>query len=151
MSRSTMFVILAVVTIAWLLQTYYAYKQVRHIQKTYKELFYRYRDGYYIGFGEARKNLLKKGCVVILVSDDVGQIVEAHQMSGRSVFERMKACPDLIGENIRRYNNPDCISKKRLKVKKTEAPSRLEEAVQLASTRLYAYMEKAKGSVEIAG
>lgn len=86
--------------LAWFIQSFFAFKQAKHIQKVYKELTNRYKGKYCIGFGQARARFIGRGCMVMIVADYNMQVKDSMILKGVSVFGRMKSYKQLIGKNL---------------------------------------------------
>ncbi len=72
-----------------------SYRQMEH----FKKIILKYRDRGVMGLG-VKKSKFGCGRVVILVSDDNGNISIAKMMSGISVFARFREKEELHGKNV---------------------------------------------------
>lgn len=93
------FVILAAL---WGIQGFFAYCQVKDVQKNYKEIYNAYINcakKYFFGMGNV-KGYISKGCIIFIVADLNGNIVHSRILDGRSVFDRFRIYDDIIGKNI---------------------------------------------------
>ncbi|VBB07340.1 glucitol operon activator [Lucifera butyrica] len=80
---------------AYVIQSLMAYLQMAHFKKIVREL----RAKGIVGIG-AKKRKLMAGNIVILVSDQSGDIVEAWTMRGVSVFARFKKIENIRGLSL---------------------------------------------------
>lgn len=81
--------------LSWILQGILTYFQI----KNYNERVAVLGKNGYLGVGRIKKKL-GKGRILLLVSDKYGQIIEAEEMKGFSVFTRFKKKEELIGYKI---------------------------------------------------
>ena len=85
--------------LAWVLQTIFATFQVGSYRKRMAELIRRGKDGY-LGTGTSA-GWFSAGIVMLIVTDASGIVTRAERMKGRTVFARLRALPELVGEDIR--------------------------------------------------
>lgn len=91
------FFILLFIT-AWITQIFFTYRQNKHYGQTVREMSSRYDSGY-LGVGVVKKRL-GIGSVVILVADVKGEVVNAEELTGVTVFSRFKKTSELVGRTI---------------------------------------------------
>lgn len=82
----------------WLLQVVFTYFQNRHYGQTIHEMSMSHSPGY-LGVGVVKQRF-GTGCVMILVSDLSGKIVQAKELTGVTVFSRFRPVSDLIGKSV---------------------------------------------------
>lgn len=82
----------------WLLQVVFTYFQNKHYGQTVREMSMSHSPGY-LGVGVVKKRF-GTGCVMILVSDLSGKIVQAKELTGVTVFSRFRPVSDLIGKRV---------------------------------------------------
>lgn len=79
--------------------------QVRHYREFLKSIRSQPHAGRIFATGIG-KSWIGRGCVVGVMTDHDGYIVDAYRMSGRSVFARFHPWPDILGRNIAEWAYP---------------------------------------------
>lgn len=93
---------LLIFTIALMIQNVLSFKQQHLIQKEIITTKQKYSDkDYCISIWLERGNLLKPGCLVILVSDKNGVIVDLKVLFGRMILAKFVKMENLIFKNLR--------------------------------------------------
>ncbi|TYP56780.1 transcriptional regulator GutM [Thermosediminibacter litoriperuensis] len=84
--------ILAIIGLMWILQGVLTYFQIKNLQGKIKEL----KKVGRVGIGSA-KGRITPGNIVLIAADETGKILEAHRMSGMTVFARFKELEEMKG------------------------------------------------------
>lgn len=146
--RLTMAVIFGGMIIAWLLQGFFAFRQAKNIQKTYKDLTDRYAKDYCIGFGQAKGRFFGKGCILLVVADQNMIVKDAVKLAGVSVLSRMKQSSSLIGRDLslavsgEEFLREGDQRKKRCITKRDKRKTSEEKAISLAAKHIYDYIDQ---------
>ena len=85
----------AVVIVAYILQIIFGLKQLKHFNTTYSELRKKGR----VAIGR-RSGKIKAGTIVMFAVDRKGMILDAKRMQGVTVVARFKSMPSYIGQDI---------------------------------------------------
>lgn len=94
--QSVIFIFLVFIAL-WGAQFILTHYQLKNYYKTIAEMSR--RDSGYLGVGVSKKRF-GKGVVIILVSDNEDNVIDAKIMSGVTVFTRFEKYSELIGEKI---------------------------------------------------
>lgn len=103
----------------WILQGVLTYFQVKNYRTRSTEL--RKKGDVYTGKAKGR---LREGCIVMLVVEKDGTIIDAEEMRGITVFSKFKTIKSIIGKSI--YNKDDLLNSLRYKQQKRALESALE-------------------------
>lgn len=87
--------LMVIFVISWILQGVLTYFQIRN----YKDRMSTLGKVGYLGIGRMKKKL-GRGRILLLVSNEYGEIIKAEEMRGVSVFTRFKEKDELIGYKI---------------------------------------------------
>ncbi len=90
---------------AWLASWGLTTVQVRHYQQLIRTVRSQSRPGQTFGTGIG-KSWLRAGCVVGVITDQGGRILNAYRMTGWSVFARFRPWPDFVGHDIGEWAYP---------------------------------------------
>lgn len=82
----------------WLLQILLSYLQLKHYNKTIREMSQGKSSGY-LGVG-VDKRKFGVGSVIIIVCDNEGVVIESKYLKGVTVFQRFKENKDIIHQHI---------------------------------------------------
>jgi len=86
---------MVIFVISWILQGVLTYFQIRN----YKDRMSILGKVGYLGVGRMKKKL-GRGRILLLVSNESGEVIKAEEMRGISVFTRFKEKNELIGYKI---------------------------------------------------
>ncbi|WP_290768968.1 transcriptional regulator GutM [Halanaerobium sp.] len=86
---------MVIFVISWILQGVLTYFQIRN----YKDRMSTLGKVGYLGVGRMKKKL-GRGRILLLVSNESGEVIKAEEMRGISVFTRFKEKNELIGYKI---------------------------------------------------
>lgn len=81
----------------WAIQLILTFIQMKHYRKTVAELAGKYSG--FLGVGVAKKRF-GISSIVILVTNFKGDVIDAREMTGVTVFQRFKPVQSWIGEKI---------------------------------------------------
>lgn len=98
-----MLLLIVLLIILWVSQFILARQQYRHFHRTITNMK-RIHGEKNLGVGVKRKKV-GKGSVFIIATDLTGNIVEAKEMTGVSIFTRFKPTGELVGCHIDDYFN----------------------------------------------
>ena len=146
--KLTMAIVFGGIVIAWLLQGFFAFRQARNIQKTYKDLTDRYARDYCIGFGQAKGRFFGKGCILLVVADKNMIVKDAVKLAGVSVLSRMKQNRSLIGRDLSLAVGREHLlqegdqQKRRFKRNRDQGKTSEEKAINLAAKNIYDYISQ---------
>jgi len=87
--------LMVIFVISWILQGVLTYFQIRN----YKDRMSILGKVGYLGVGRMKKKL-GRGRILLLVSNESGEVIKAEEMRGISVFTRFKEKNELIGYKI---------------------------------------------------
>ncbi|WP_019120820.1 transcriptional regulator GutM [Brevibacillus massiliensis] len=90
-------VFIAIFAALWVLQIGLTVVQSNHFKQQFHEL--RQQVSGFLGVGVSKKRF-GTGAVVILVTDEHGQVTRCRQMAGVSVFARFREVSGLIGKSL---------------------------------------------------
>lgn len=88
----SIYILGAVVIVAYILQIIFGLKQLKHFNTTYSELRKKGR----VAIGR-RSGKIKAGTIVMFAVDRKGMILDAKRMQGVTVVARFKSMPSYIG------------------------------------------------------
>ena len=91
----SIYILGAVVIVAYILQIIFGLKQLKHFNTTYSELRKKGR----VAIGR-RSGKIKAGTIVMFAVDRKGMILDAKRMQGVTVVARFKPMPSYIGQDI---------------------------------------------------
>ena len=91
----SIYILGAVVIVAYILQIIFGLKQLKHFNTTYSELRKKGR----VAIGR-RSGKIKAGTFVMFAVDRKGMILDAKRMQGVTVVARFKSMPSYIGQDI---------------------------------------------------
>ena len=91
----SIYILGAVVIVAYILQIIFGLKQLKHFNTTYSELRKKGR----VAIGR-RSGKIKAGTIVMFAVDRKGMILDAKRMHGVTVVARFKSMPSYIGQDI---------------------------------------------------
>ena len=91
----SIYILGAVVIVAYILQIIFGLKQLKHFNTTYSELRKKGR----VAIGR-RSGKIKAGTIVMFAVDRKGMILDAKRMQGVTVVARFKSMPSYIGQDI---------------------------------------------------
>ena len=91
----SIYILGAVVIVAYILQIIFGLKQLKHFNTTYSELRKKGR----VAIGR-RSGKIKAGTIVMFAVDRKGMILDAKRMQGVTVVARFKTMPSYIGQDI---------------------------------------------------
>ena len=91
----SIYILGAVVIVAYILQIIFGLKQLKHFNTTYSELRKKGR----VAIGR-RSGKIKAGTIVMFAVNRKGMILDANRMQGVTVVARFKSMPSYIGQDI---------------------------------------------------
>ena len=91
----SIYILGAVVIVAYILQIIFGLKQLKYFNTTYSELRKKGR----VAIGR-RSGKIKAGTIVMFAVDRKGMILDAKRMQGVTVVARFKSMPSYIGQDI---------------------------------------------------
>ncbi|HFI0038113.1 TPA: transcriptional regulator GutM [Streptococcus suis] len=91
----SIYILGAVVIVAYILQIIFGLKQLKHFNTTYSELRKKGR----VAIGR-RAGKIKAGTIVMFAVDKSGKVLDARRMQGVTVVARFKSMPSYIGQDI---------------------------------------------------
>ena len=91
----SIYILGAVVILAYILQIIFGLKQLKHFNTNYSELRKKGR----VAIGR-RAGKIKAGTIVMFAVDQSGKVLDARRMQGVTVAARFKTMPDYIGQDI---------------------------------------------------
>ncbi|HEL2383013.1 TPA: transcriptional regulator GutM [Streptococcus suis] len=95
----SIYILGAVVILAYILQIIFGLKQLKHFNTTYSELRKKGR----VAIGR-RAGKIKAGTIVMFAVDQSGKVLDARRMQGVTVAARFKTMPDYIGQDIHYFD-----------------------------------------------
>jgi glucitol operon activator protein len=104
--------VIVLIGLAWLTQSFFGYRQVRHFNNRFREL----RKMGRVAIGRLTGKF-RAGTVVLIAIDRRNMILHAERMQGVTVFSRLKPLPGLEGKNLLQLNEEDLSHYDRLTVK----------------------------------
>ena len=107
----SIYILGAVVIVAYILQIIFGLKQLKHFNTTYSELRKKGR----VAIGR-RSGKIKAGTIVMFAVDRKGMILDAKRMQGVTVVARFKSMPSYIGQDIHYLDTYNPVVKKENKL-----------------------------------
>lgn len=100
--------ILSLVFVLYIAQCFFVHLQMKHFKSTVKN----FMNKGYVGIG-VKKGKISAGKVIVLVSDNRGQIIEAKQMKGITLLARFKRINCWEGINYKILRQKILLKKKK--------------------------------------
>ncbi|HEL1959961.1 TPA: transcriptional regulator GutM [Streptococcus suis] len=110
----SIYILGAVVILAYILQIIFGLKQLKHFNTTYSELRKKGR----VAIGR-RAGKIKAGTIVMFAVDQSGKVLDARRMQGVTVAARFKTMPDYIGQDIHYFDTYNPLIRKENKLLQT--------------------------------
>ncbi|HFI0480606.1 TPA: transcriptional regulator GutM [Streptococcus suis] len=110
----SIYILGAVVILAYILQIIFGLKQLKHFNTTYSELRKKGR----VAIGR-RAGKIKAGTIVMFAVDQSGKVLDARRMQGVTVVARFKTMPDYIGQDIHYFDTYNPLIRKENKLLQT--------------------------------
>ncbi len=107
----SIYILGAVVIVAYILQIIFGMKQLKHFNTTYSELRKKGR----VAIGR-RSGKIKAGTIVMFAVDKSGKVLDARRMQGVTVAARFKTMPDYIGQDIHYFDTYNPLIRKENKL-----------------------------------
>ena len=107
----SIYILGAVVIVAYILQIIFGLKQLKHFNTTYSELRKKGR----VAIGR-RSGKIKAGTIVMFAVDRKGMILDAKRMQGVTVVARFKSMPSYIGQDIHYFDTYNPLIRKENKL-----------------------------------
>ena len=107
----SIYILGAVVILAYILQIIFGLKQLKHFNTTYSELRKKGR----VAIGR-RAGKIKAGTIVMFAEDQTGKVLDARRMQGVTVAARFKTMPDYIGQDIHYFDTYNPLIRKENKL-----------------------------------
>ncbi|HEM3518938.1 TPA: transcriptional regulator GutM [Streptococcus suis] len=107
----SIYILGAVVIVAYILQIIFGLKQLKHFNTTYSELRKKGR----VAIGR-RAGKIKAGTIVMFAVDKSGKVLDARRMQGVTVAARFKTMPDYIGQDIHYFDTYNPLIRKENKL-----------------------------------
>lgn len=107
----SIYILGAVVIVAYILQIIFGLKQLKHFNTTYSELRKKGR----VAIGR-RAGKIKAGTIVMFAVDQSGKVLDARRMQGVTVAARFKTMPDYIGQDIHYFDTYNPLIRKENKL-----------------------------------
>ncbi|HEL9645545.1 transcriptional regulator GutM [Streptococcus suis] len=107
----SIYILGAVVIVAYILQIVFGLKQLKHFNTTYSELRKKGR----VAIGR-RAGKIKAGTIVMFAVDKSGKVLDARRMQGVTVAARFKTMPDYIGQDIHYFDTYNPLIRKENKL-----------------------------------
>ncbi|HFI0149282.1 TPA: transcriptional regulator GutM [Streptococcus suis] len=107
----SIYILGAVVILAYILQIVFGLKQLKHFNTTYSELRKKGR----VAIGR-RAGKIKAGTIVMFAVDKSGKVLDARRMQGVTVAARFKTMPDYIGQDIHYFDTYNPLIRKENKL-----------------------------------
>ena len=107
----SIYILGAVVIVAYILQIIFGLKQLKHFNTTYSELRKKGR----VAIGR-RSGKIKAGTIVMFAVDRKGKVLDARRMQGVTVAARFKTMPDYIGQDIHYFDTYNPLIRKENKL-----------------------------------
>ncbi|MBY5004942.1 transcriptional regulator GutM [Streptococcus suis] len=107
----SIYILGAVVILAYILQIIFGLKQLKHFNTTYSELRKKGR----VAIGR-RAGKIKAGTIVMFAVDKSGKVLDARRMQGVTVAARFKTMPDYIGQDIHYFDTYNPLIRKENKL-----------------------------------
>lgn len=110
----TVYILGAVVIVAYLCQIILGLRQIKHFNQTYSEMKKLGR----VAIGR-RSGRIKAGTIVLFAIDKKGQVLDARRMQGITVAARFKQMPDYIGQDLHYLDSYNPLVRKENKLLQT--------------------------------
>lgn len=107
----SIYILGAVVILAYILQIIFGLKQLKHFNTAYSELRKKGR----VAIGR-RAGKIKAGTIVMFAVDKSGKVLDARRMQGVTVAARFKTMPDYIGQDIHYFDTYNPLIRKENKL-----------------------------------
>lgn len=107
----SIYILGAIVIVAYILQIVFGLKQLKHFNTTYSELRKKGR----VAIGR-RAGKIKAGTIVMFAVDKSGKVLDARRMQGVTVAARFKTMPDYIGRDIHYFDTYNPLIRKENKL-----------------------------------
>lgn len=107
----SIYILGAVVILAYILQIILGLRQLKHFNTTYSELRKKGR----VAIGR-RAGKIKAGTIVMFAVDKSGKVLDARRMQGVTVAARFKTMPDYIGQDIHYFDTYNPLIRKENKL-----------------------------------
>ncbi|HEL1639969.1 TPA: transcriptional regulator GutM [Streptococcus suis] len=107
----SIYILGAIVIVAYILQIVFGLKQLKHFNTTYSELRKKGR----VAIGR-RAGKIKAGTIVMFAVDKSGKVLDARRMQGVTVAARFKTMPDYIGQDIHYFDTYNPLIRKENKL-----------------------------------
>ena len=107
----SIYILGAVVIVAYILQIIFGLRQLKHFNTTYSELRKKGR----VAIGR-RAGKIKAGTIVMFAVDQSGKVLDARRMQGVTVAARFKTMPDYIGQDIHYFDTYNPLIRKENKL-----------------------------------
>ena len=107
----SIYILGAVVILAYILQIIFGLKQLKHFNTNYSELRKKGR----VAIGR-RAGKIKAGTIVMFAVDQSGKVLDARRMQGVTVAARFKTMPDYIGQDIHYFDTYNPLIRKENKL-----------------------------------
>ena len=107
----SIYILAAVVILAYILQIIFGLRQLKHFNTTYSELRKKGR----VAIGR-RAGKIKAGTIVMFAVDQSGKVLDARRMQGVTVAARFKTMPDYIGQDIHYFDTYNPLIRKENKL-----------------------------------
>lgn len=107
----SIYILGAVVIVAYILQIIFGLKQLKHFNTTYSELRKKGR----VAIGR-RAGKIKAGTIVMFAVDKSGKVLDARRMQGVTVAARFKTMSDYIGHDIHYFDTYNPLIRKENKL-----------------------------------
>ncbi len=107
----SIYILGAVVILAYILQIIFGLRQLKHFNTTYSELRKKGR----VAIGR-RAGKIKAGTIVMFAVDQSGKVLDARRMQGVTVAARFKTMPDYIGQDIHYFDTYNPLIRKENKL-----------------------------------
>lgn len=107
----SIYILGAIVIVAYILQIVFGLKQLNHFNTTYSELRKKGR----VAIGR-RAGKIKAGTIVMFAVDKSGKVLDARRMQGVTVAARFKTMPDYIGQDIHYFDTYNPLIRKENKL-----------------------------------
>ncbi|HFH9838281.1 TPA: transcriptional regulator GutM [Streptococcus suis] len=107
----SIYILGAVVIVAYILQIILGLRQLKHFNTTYSELRKKGR----VAIGR-RAGKIKAGTIVMFAVDKSGKVLDARRMQGVTVAARFKTMPDYIGQDIHYFDTYNPLVRKENKL-----------------------------------
>ena len=108
---NSIYILGAVVIVAYILQILLGLQQLKNFNKTYSELRKKGR----VAIGR-RAGKIKSGTIVMFAVDANGMVLDARKMQGVTVLATFKSMPDYVGQDIHYFDTYNPLVRKENKL-----------------------------------